>query len=65
MIIPGGAIKGNMYIRGDPDAPKNLSVDPVQETEDEEAATEFSKLTKKADRYFIDSNPTVKCFRCQ
>ena len=64
MIIPGGAIKGNMYFRKDADAPKTEAVDQAQETEDEEAATEFSKLTKQTDRYYIDSNPTVKCFRC-
>lgn len=46
MIIPGGAIKGNMYFKKNPDAATSEAAEakPAQETEDEEAADEFSKI---------------------
>lgn len=65
MIIPGGAIKGNMYFKKNPDAVvTETEPAPAQETEDEEAADELSKIQKTIVRYYKEENVTIKCHNC-
>ena len=77
LIIPGGAIKGNMYFRRhlDPDRDEPQTTDSqvghqtVQETgEDEGENVEddmFSRLKNQMARYYTESNPTIKCRNCK
>ena len=76
LIIPGGAIKGNMYFRRhvDPDKEEPLAADsqvglvPETVVDDDDDLGEddlFSKMKNRMARYYTDSNPTIKCRNCK
>lgn len=75
LIIPGGAIKGNMYFRRHIDSEKEepLTTDDqvgftVQETGEEDDMGDddmFSRMKNRQARYYTDSNPTIKCRNCK
>lgn len=77
LIFPGGAIRGNMYFRKDvnenaKEAEKESQDDkqPAVESSDEDKANTvvddmFSKLQGQTSRYYLASNPTIKCYRCK
>ena len=76
LIIPGGAIKGNMYFRRHVDSEKEEPLmaeglaGQVPETggeEDDEFVEDdlFSRMKNRMARYYTDSNPTIKCRNCK
>lgn len=78
LIMPGGAIKGNMYFRRHIDTEKeepqttDSQVGQVQQDtggeEDELLGEEddlFSRMKNRMARYYTDSNPTIKCRNCK
>ena len=76
LVVPGGNLKGNMYFRRhiDPDKDEHQNTDSqvnhtVLETageEDEEMEDDmFSKMKNQLARYYIESNPTIKCRNCK
>ena len=78
LIFPGGAIRGNMYFRKDVNENAKESEEesqddkkakdaPLSDDDIADAAIDdmFSKLQGQTSRYYLDSNPTIKCYRCK
>jgi hypothetical protein len=70
LLIPGGALKGNMYFKqrvGEVDQPNQPSEGEVksEKSETDDGGEAFNKLKNQVSRYFIDSNPTIKCRNCK
>ena len=81
LIFPGGAIRGNMYIRKDVDenakeaSEESLNDDKQKAAAGESSADEdkastliddmFSKLQGQTSRYYLEDNITIKCYRCK
>ena len=77
LLIPGGALKGNMYFKrtirqkeeeGQLEQSESgvpATSETNQEEEGEGFDDMFSKLKNQQSRYYIESNPTIKCRNCK
>ena len=71
LLIPGGALKGNMYFKKtngvDVEDGETKSQEDLPEPVEGEDSTEddYKKLKAQVSRYFADSNPTIKCRNCK
>jgi hypothetical protein len=64
LLIPGGTLKGNMYFQSKASGKKD-DADKSAEASESDDDDAFSKLKNQISRYFIESNPTIKCRNCK
>jgi hypothetical protein len=69
LLIPGGALKGNLYFKQDELVEAGTITDPVDlsplSDESDSGIDDYKKLKSQISRYYADDNPTIKCRNCK